>query len=154
MDFRSPEGDRLDPEFWKEKKKVLYFGFSHCPDMCPTALTSFGRASLILGDKANKYRFVFVSLDPERDSPEKLKTYVTGFPGKNLTALSPAPETMKKLHEVFPILHRKVNTNGSYMIDHTNLIFVIDEELNQIASIPGGVSATALAEKLREIDSM
>ncbi|MCW7479687.1 SCO family protein [Leptospira kanakyensis] len=151
LSFVRPDGSALEPKFWSEKKSVLYFGFSHCPDMCPLALTNFGRASLILGEKSNRFRFIFVTLDPERDSPSTLKNYIQNFPGKNLTALSPNAESLIKLTDLFGIVREKVGTGNNYRIDHSNFIYVLDEDLNTLTNFPGGVSANALAIKLREL---
>lgn len=151
LSFVKPDGRILEPNFWSEKKSVLYFGFSHCPDMCPLALTNFGRASLILGEKSNRFRFIFVTLDPDRDSPATLKNYVQNFPGKNLTALSPNAESLTKLTDLFGIVREKVGEGKNYRIDHSNFIYVLDEDLNTLANFPGAVSANALATKLREI---
>ncbi|EKJ87951.1 protein SCO1/2 [Leptospira meyeri] len=151
LSFVKPDGSLLEPKFWSEKKSVLYFGFSHCPDMCPLALTNFGRASLILGEKSNRFRFIFVTLDPERDSPATLKNYIQNFPGKNLTALSPNAESLTKLTDLFGIVREKVGDGKNYRIDHSNFIYVLDEDLNTLANFPGGVSANALATKLREL---
>ncbi|WP_425324563.1 SCO family protein [Leptospira vanthielii] len=151
LSFVNPDGSLLKPNFWSEKKSVLYFGFSHCPDMCPLALTNFGRASLILGEKSNRFRFIFVTLDPERDSPATLKNYVQNFPGKNLTALSPNAESLIKLTDLFGIVREKVGEGNNYRINHSNFIYVLDENLNTLTSFPGGVSGNALATKLREL---
>jgi len=149
----NPDGELLNPKFWTRKKSVLYFGFSHCPDMCPMALTNLGRASLILGDKNKDFQFVFITLDPDRDAPSTLKNYIGGFPGKNLTALSPDLESLGKIADIFGVISKKVKTNESYAIDHSNLIYVIDENLNQLMKLPGGTSATGIATSLRELDS-
>ncbi|TGM56187.1 SCO family protein [Leptospira biflexa] len=153
LGFVLPNGESIDPKFWKEKKSVLYFGFSHCPDMCPLALTNFGRASLILGEKAKDYRFVFITLDPERDSPSTLDKYVQNFPSKNLTALSPNVESLEALTSMFGIVREKVGEGKSYRIDHSNFIYVLDEKLNTIKTFPGGVSANALATELRKLSA-
>ncbi|BDA77503.1 hypothetical protein LPTSP3_g04330 [Leptospira kobayashii] len=150
----NPEGQSLDPDFWTRKKSVLYFGFSHCPDMCPMALTNLGRASLILGDKGKDFQFVFITLDPDRDAPSTLKNYINGFPGKNLTALSPDLESLGKISDLFGVIAKKVKANESYAIDHSNLIYVIDENLNQLIKLPGGTSAQAIATSLRELGSL
>lgn len=149
LGFVLPNGMSLDPKFWKEKKSVLYFGFSHCPDMCPLALTNFGRASLILGEKAKNFQFVFITLDPDRDSPATLEKYVQNFPSKNLTALSPNVASLVLLTKMFGIVREKVGEGNSYRIDHSNFIYVLDENQNSLKTFPGGVSANTLATELR-----
>ncbi|MDF3819743.1 SCO family protein [Leptospira sp. 96542] len=152
LHFVNPSGEQVKPEFWSQKKSVLYFGFSHCPDMCPLALTNFGRASLILGEKAKNFQFVFISLDPERDSPSTLKNYIQMFPGKQLTAVSPDLETMNHLINLFGLVRKKSNDTEKYMIDHSNFIYVLDKDLSSLGNFPGGTSANVLATKLREME--
>ena len=106
LNFTLPDGTSLDPKYWNKGKSVIYFGFSHCPDMCPFALTNFGRASMILGPLAREFRFVFITLDPERDAPSVLASYVNQFPGKNLQALSPANTSLLEL-ELYSVSHVK-----------------------------------------------
>ncbi|TGL57741.1 SCO family protein [Leptospira jelokensis] len=149
LGFVLPNGKSLESKFWTEKKTVLYFGFSHCPDMCPLALTNFGRASLILGEKAKNFQFVFITLDPDRDSPSTLEKYVQNFPSKNLTALSPNAESLVLLTDMFGIVREKVGDGKSYRIDHSNFIYVLDEKQNVLKTFPGGVSANSLATELR-----
>ncbi|MCZ8342575.1 MAG: SCO family protein [Leptospira sp.] len=147
--FVTPEGKSLESSFWKSKKSVIYFGFSHCPDMCPLALTNFGKASMILGDKSGQFQFVFITLDPNRDSPELLNKYTKQFPGKNLIALSPSNQTLIQLKEDLGVIGRKVGDGKNYLMDHSNIIYVIDETGKSIANFPGGISANTLATKLR-----
>lgn len=151
LGFVLPNGTSLDPVFWTKKKSVLYFGFSHCPDMCPLTLTNFGRASLILGEKAKEFQFVFITLDPDRDSPSTLEKYVQNFPSKNLTALSPNVESLVALTKQFGIVREKVGDGNSYRIDHSNFIYVLDEKINTVKTFPGGVSANVLAVELRKL---
>lgn len=152
LEFVTPEGQSLEHKFWSQKKNVLYFGFSHCPDMCPLALTNFGRASLILGERAKDFQFIFITLDPERDSPQTLRKYIQQFPGQHLTALSPSANTMPILLDSLGIVRKKVDLNGTYSIDHSNFIYVIDREGKLKASYPGGISANALATALRNLN--
>lgn len=145
-----PEGQLISSDFWKEKKSVIYFGFSHCPDMCPLALTNFGRTSLILGEKAKEFRFIFITLDPARDSPNVLKNYVNTFPGKQLTALSPSIDTLQRLQNDLGVVRKKIGNDSDYRIDHSNFIYVFDENGKPLSNYLGGLSANALANHLRE----
>lgn len=149
--FVTPEGKSLEANFWTTKISVIYFGFSHCPDMCPLALSNFGKASMILGEKSQQFQFVFITLDPNRDSPELLNQYTKQFPGKNLTALSPSNQTLVRLKEDLGIISRKVGEGNNYLMDHSNIIYVIDEKGKSLTNFPGGVSANSLATKLREL---
>ncbi|MCZ8155444.1 MAG: SCO family protein [Leptospira sp.] len=152
LSFILPDGKYLPKTFWNEGKSVLYFGFSHCPDMCPLALTNFSKTALILGPKAKDFRFIFVTLDPERDDPLLLSKYVNQFQGGKLIALSPSSESLGKVEGLFGITNRKVATGNTYSIDHSNFIFVLDHKLQQIAVYPGGTSPVTLANSLRVLN--
>ncbi|WP_246047094.1 SCO family protein [Leptospira ognonensis] len=149
MSFTLPDGRSLDSKFWREGKSIIYFGFSHCPDMCPLALNQFARASLILGPLAKEFRFIFITLDPERDHPALLAGYVRQFPGKSLYALSPSNDSLHQIEGLFHVTSKKVKMQGSYTIDHSNFIYVLDEKLHQIKAYPGGISSVELANQLR-----
>lgn len=151
LHFTLPDGKSLDTKFWREGKSIIYFGFSHCPDMCPLALHQFARASLILGPLAKEFRFIFITLDPERDSPALLANYVHQFPGKSLHAFSPSNESLMEIENIFQLTRKQVMIGKSYTIDHSNLIYVLDEKLQQIKAYPGGISSVELANQLRNL---
>ncbi|MCC6447987.1 MAG: SCO family protein [Chitinophagaceae bacterium] len=133
------------------KHKVIYFGFSHCPDMCPMALTNLSQALLILGPKANKLESVFITLDPDRDSPDQMKRYIEMFKGQKFIALTPTNDSLDKLFATFNIRREKKENGNSYTFDHSNFIFFIGEKNEQIATYPGSTTPETLAKELREL---
>jgi protein SCO1 len=128
--------------------KVLYFGFSHCPDMCPMALTNLSNAISLMGEKAPPFRVVFLSLDPERDTPEMLQKYAKMFPENQMLALTPSESEMQTLMNIFGIYREKKSSGKGYTIEHSNFLFLIGKETEQIATFLGDMPTKDLSEQL------
>jgi protein SCO1 len=134
------------------KLKLVYFGFSHCPDMCPRALLDMSTAVKELGNDGNDLTPVFISVDPERDSPELLSKYVKQFPSERLVALTGDKNTLGVLQAAFGAVSKKVNNpsiEGGYTVDHTFFLYVVDEQSRILATFPGGIEGKALAKEIR-----
>ncbi|MGB8339438.1 MAG: SCO family protein [Burkholderiales bacterium] len=106
---------------------ALFFGFTHCPDVCPTTMADMARVMTKLGDDAKKVQVLFVTLDPKRDTSELLAQYVPGF-HPSFLGLTGDEATMKKTAKDFKIYAQQVEgeTKDSYTIDHTAGMFVFD----------------------------
>lgn len=114
---------------FKGKVVVLFFGYTHCPDVCPTTLAELSQALQQLGpDAAKRVQVLFVSVDPDRDSAAILSQYVSAF-NPTFIALRPANEDqLKQVTKDFRVYYAKVpgNTPGSYTMDHTAASYVFD----------------------------
>lgn len=133
------------------KKMLIYFGFTHCPDICPGSLQVISNALEQLGDKANGVTPVFITVDPERDTPEQLASYVTSFHPR-FVGLTGDPETVNTVvKKTFRIYAKKVSDKdqpNSYTIDHASLIYLMDEKGQFEKFFPHPTSADKLAEQL------
>lgn len=111
------------------KAVVVFFGFTQCPDVCPTALQEMAQAKQLLGDDGAKLQGVFITVDPERDTPELLKAYVANF-GPDFVALRPTAEQLPKVTKDFKIYYKKVEgkTPTSYTMDHSAGSFTFDPQ--------------------------
>ncbi len=109
------------------KVVALFFGFTHCPDVCPTTMADMTSVMTKLGDDAKKVQVLFVTLDPARDTPELLAQYVPGF-HPSFLGMTGDEATIKKTTRDFKIYSQQVEgkTKGSYTIDHTAGMFVFD----------------------------
>jgi protein SCO1/2 len=132
------------------KAVVVFFGFTQCPDVCPTALQEMVQAKQLLGNQADKLQGVFITVDPERDTPEVLAAYMANF-GPDFLALRPTPEQLPKVAKDFKIYFKKVEgqTPTSYTMDHSAGSFTFDPQgrirlYNRHAS-----GAAALAEDVK-----
>jgi protein SCO1 len=111
------------------KAVVVFFGFTQCPDVCPTALQEMAQAKQLLGADGDKLQGVFITVDPERDSAELLKAYMANF-GPDFVALRPTAEQLPKVTKDFKIYYKKVEgkTPTSYTLDHSAGSFTFDPQ--------------------------
>ena len=109
------------------KVVIVFFGFTQCPDVCPTTLMELARVKKALGADSARVQGIFVTVDPERDTPEMLKAYVNNF-GADFVALHGSLEETNNLAKGFKVFFAKVpgKTEGSYSIDHTAGSYVFD----------------------------
>lgn len=114
---------------FKGKAVVMFFGFTQCPDVCPTAMAELAQVKLQLGADGQRLQAIMVSLDPERDTPEVLKAYMTNFdPG--FLALRPTLEQLPLVAKDFKIFYKKNEgkTPTSYTLDHSAGSYVFDPQ--------------------------
>lgn len=114
-------------EDWRGKVVVLFFGFTHCPDVCPTTLADIAAAVRSLGSDSERVQVLMVSVDPERDTPESLAKYVTAFDPRFL-GLRGDLDATKKVANEFKIYFAKRKTGASYTVDHSAQSYVIDQQ--------------------------
>jgi protein SCO1/2 len=134
---------------FKGKVVVVFFGFTQCPDVCPTALADLAEVKRLLGPQGDKLQGLFVSVDPERDTPEVLKAYMTNFdPG--FLALRPTAEQLPEVAKAFKIFYKKVEgpTPTSYTMEHSAGSYVFDPQGRVRLYTRQAVGAQGLAEDL------
>jgi protein SCO1/2 len=107
------------------KPYVMYFGYTYCPEVCPTTLVDLSRWIKELGTKADKLNYVFVTLDPERDTPKVLHAYLSSF-DSHIRGLTGTPEQIAEIAKEYRIYYKKIPTSdGSYSVDHSSIIYLI-----------------------------
>jgi protein SCO1/2 len=112
---------------FRGKVIVVFFGFTQCPDVCPTSMTTLAEVKRLMGDQGSRLQVLFITVDPERDTMPLLKEYMTNFdPG--FLALRPEPAELKAVADSFKITYRKVEgtTSTSYTMDHSAGKYVFD----------------------------
>ena len=112
---------------FRGKAVVLFFGFTHCPDVCPTTLADLSQAVKQLGSDAGRVQVLFVTVDPERDTQQALAKYVTAFDPRFLGLYGDAAATQRVAKE-FKIYYEKRKTADSYSVDHSAQTYVIDPQ--------------------------
>ncbi|MBR0812571.1 SCO family protein [Bradyrhizobium diazoefficiens] len=112
----------------KGKPTLIFFGYTHCPDVCPTSLFEISEVLRALGKDADKINAVFISVDPERDTPATMKEYLSSF-DPHLEGLSGDPAETAKVITSYRVYAKKVPTkDGDYTMDHTALIYLMDRD--------------------------
>jgi protein SCO1/2 len=145
-----PDGRRRSLAEFKGRVVVVFFGFTHCPDVCPTTMAELALVKQQLGADGQRLQGVFVTVDPQRDTPELLKAYVTNFdPG--FVALRGTPEETLAVAKHFKVFFAKVpgKTEGSYTIDHTAGAYLFDPEGRVRLFTRHGTGADALLHDVR-----
>jgi protein SCO1/2 len=112
----------------KGKPTLIFFGYTHCPDVCPTSLFEISEVLRAMGKDADKVNAVFISVDPERDTPAIMKDYLASF-DPHLEGLSGDPAETAKVITSYRVYAKKVPTkDGDYTMDHTALIYLMDRD--------------------------
>jgi protein SCO1 len=127
LELADPSGKPRTLAEFKGRLMVVFFGFTHCPDVCPTTLIELAEVKRQLGADGAKVQGVFVTVDPERDTPELLKAYVDNFDA-GIVALRGTPDETRAAAKHFRVYFNKVpgKTDSSYSIDHTAGSYVFD----------------------------
>ena len=135
---------------FRGKLVVLFFGFTQCPDVCPTTLVTMAEVMKQLGPDADKVQVLFVTLDPERDTPTVLAGYVTAFDPRFLALSGDAAATTRAAREFKVFMQRNAGTSAdNYSIDHTAASYVIDRAGQLRLYVRHGASAADIAADLK-----
>jgi protein SCO1/2 len=144
------DGSPVESRRLAGKPYGMFFGFTNCPVVCPTTMTELSGWLADLGEAGRDLTFYFVTLDPERDTPDKLKDYLETF-SPRLVGLTGTPEEIDAAAKSFSVYYRKVPTSGGYTLDHTALVLLIDAQGGWRGVLDTSVSRGAALEKLRAL---
>ena len=134
---------------FKGRPFLVFFGFTHCPDICPTALFEMSEVLKRLGADAGKTTALFISVDPERDTPEKLKDYVSSFHPRVL-GLTGTPAEIEAVTRAYRAYAKKVPLDGGgYTMDHSAIVYLMDKEGRFVAPFNLKRSAEQAAADLK-----
>jgi protein SCO1 len=137
----------------KGKWQLVFFGYTHCPDACPTALNEISLALDRLGMKRDEVEVVFITVDPERDTPDALKSYVQSFDAP-IIALTGTPDAVAQAAKAYRVFYAKhPRGDGDYDMDHSALIYVMNPEGRFTATFTPDSSADAIAQRLEKLIS-
>jgi protein SCO1 len=135
----------------KGKWQLVFFGYTHCPDACPTALNELALALDKLGDKRGEVGIVLITVDPERDTPEVLKSYVQSFDAP-IVALTGSPGQVAQAAKAYRVYYAKrPRPDGGYDMDHSAVIYVMDPKGRFTATFTPDSSVDTIAERLQKL---
>ncbi len=138
LDLVDPSGDPVRLADLRGSVVAIFFGYTHCPDVCPLTLATLGR--LQDEDRAPPFEVVFVSVDPERDTPERLRAFTAGLPGR-IRGWTSEDEGVRRQADAFGVrVHRSEEAGPDYLVDHTARTFLVDPEGAVVATLPPMVS--------------
>jgi protein SCO1 len=147
------DGKTVTDADFRGRYMLVFFGFTHCPDICPAELQVIAQALDKLGGKGKKVVPVFITLDPERDTPKAMAEYVKSF-GPNFVGLTGSPEAIAAAARAYRVAYAKVENKesaGDYSVDHSALVYLMDPEGKYVTHFSYGTGADELAEKLNKI---
>jgi protein SCO1 len=121
------EGQRLAPELLRDQPVAVFFGFTHCPDVCPTTLLDWSNVLGSLGADADKLKVVFVSVDSERDTPQALKAYLSSFDPR-IIGLSGSAGDVAVAARSFNAYYERVASAGSFTFDHSTKVYLVGRD--------------------------
>jgi protein SCO1/2 len=148
----SDAGTQSTAKDFRGKVVLLYFGYTHCPDVCPTTLARLARAIHSLGTDATKVRVLFVSVDPARDTVAVLKRYVSAF-GPEFVGLRGSDAALERLSKRYRVAYsrEKPDANGDYEVTHSSAVFIFDGDGEARLLATSSDPATEITKGLREL---
>ncbi|MCI3181895.1 SCO family protein [Caulobacter sp. CCUG 60055] len=145
------DGRKVTEADLRGKPTLMFFGFTFCPEVCPTTLTELTGWLKALGPDADRLNVVFVSVDPERDTPAQLKTYLSNFDPR-IRGLTGTPEQVAQAAKAYRVYYRKVPVEGGeYTMDHSSMIYLFDKDGGFIEPIGYGEAGDRAMAKVRKL---
>lgn len=144
------DGQPVDQSILEGRWSVVFFGFTYCPDICPSTLQAVAAAQEQLGPRAADLQTVFISVDPERDTPEQLKTYLSleAFPD-GVVGLTGSPEQIEQVAKSYYVYYRKSGEGPDYTIDHSTAAYLMDPQGRFNRVLAYGLSPDEMARLIR-----
>ena len=147
----SARGGTVDSRSLAGRPYAVFFGFTHCPEVCPTTLYDMSNSMAGLGDAAKDFRVFFITVDPERDTLATMKDYVSNFDPR-IEALVPTADQLKQLASEFRVYYAKVPTSdGSYTMDHTASVFLFGRDGRFAGTLAYDEAADTKQAKLKRL---
>ena len=141
-------GEALNKQTLNQKPSLLFFGFTHCPEICPTTLSELSNAVDNLKNKIKPTNIIFVTIDPQRDSQEYLKDYIQYFKG-DVIAVTGDIKEIKKLADNWNVFFERVNTSDNdYTFNHTATVFMLDRNGVFRGTIAWGENPKSISQKI------
>lgn len=133
------------------KPTAIFFGFTYCPEVCPTTLAELTAALKAMGSDADKLNVVFVSVDPERDTPEQMKLYLSNFDPR-IQGFTGTPEQVAAITKAYRVYYQKVPLDGgSYTVDHSSAVYLLDRKGEFDGVIAYKTPPDEVASRLRKL---
>ena len=154
MDFRltDHEGNEVGPDTLIGRPTMVFFGFTYCPDVCPTTLSDISGWLEDLGDGAAQMNVVFITVDPERDTVEALDQYHDHFDPR-FAMLTGSPEQVKQAAQAYRVYYAKAETDttSDYLMDHSSFTYLMAPDGSFVTHFVYNTTAEQMATQLREI---
>lgn len=146
------EGKSVNEKSWPGKYKLVFFGFTHCPEICPVTLDKVTAALGKLGDDAGKIQPLFITTDPARDTPEVVKAFTANF-HKSITGLTGTAEQVKSAENAYKVyaVKREGGSKDDYQVDHSSYIYFMSPDDKMLAIMGSSASADDIVSKVKAV---
>ena len=135
----------------KGKSTVMYFGYTFCPEVCPTTLTDLAQWMQMIGQDADRLNYVFVTVDPERDTPKVMHDYVSAFDPR-IRGLTGTSEQIAKVAKEYGVYYKRIPTSdGGYVMDHSAVLYMMDPNVRFVGIIPYQEDTAKAVAKLKKL---
>lgn len=143
-------GRTVDERLLNGKWSAVFFGFTYCPDVCPTTLFALGQAEKQLGPQAKDFQTVFVSVDPGRDTPQQLATYLANdsFP-KKAWGLTGSPEQVAKAAKAYRVFYQKAGEGPDYTVSHSSITYLMNPHGELACVLPNATPPEVIVQKVQ-----
>lgn len=143
-------GRPVDEEVLTGKWSAVFFGFTYCPDICPTTLYELRQVEDLLGDRADDFQTVFISVDPERDTPEQVATYLSNdaFPD-DVVGLTGSPEQVRAAAKAYRVYYQKSGEGPDYMVNHASYTYLMNPKGRFVCVLPYDLTPEQVAQKVQ-----
>lgn len=144
------KGKRVTEKDYMGKYLLVYFGYTYCPEICPTTLQSIADAMELLGKRADDVTPLFITIDPERDNMEQLADYVSNF-DKRTVGLTGTAEELRNATKAYRVYTKKVVSEDAVDFDHSSITFLMDRKGRYISHFAYGVQGDVIAKKIQSV---
>jgi protein SCO1 len=149
----TPDGTTVTDQTYRGKWLLVYFGYTFCPNSCPTMLLDIAAALKDLGPDAAKVQPLFITIDPQRDTPQVMQQYTQSFDPRILGLIGTPDQIAAAAHEfgVYYVRHSTGSGVNDYVMDHSTYLYVMDPEGKFVRAFHGDISGDRIADALREL---
>ncbi|NPA53736.1 MAG: SCO family protein [Aquificae bacterium] len=160
FELTNQDGKKVRLSDFKDKYLMIFFGYTYCPDVCPTTMLRIKETLDELGDYKDKVKVLFISVDPERDTPESIKKFISFYDksGKYIEGLTGTKEEIDKVAKQFKAYYKKVpieNKEVGYLVDHTAYIYLVDPKgVLRLIYRPSNDDPKKIAEDIKRVIDM
>ena len=144
------DGRQVTDQTFRGKWLMVFFGYTHCPDVCPTTLADIAQALDQLGPLASQIQPLFVTVDPERDDPATMRDYTQAF-GTRILGLTGSPAQIAAIAKAYHVYYAKHPEGTGYSMDHSAIVYVMRPDGTPAGFLTPDIGASAIADKLKAI---
>lgn len=150
FDLQDHHGREVTEDSFNGRWTLVFFGFTHCPDICPTTLSHVARVLDALGEDAEQLQPLFITLDPARDTPELLAEY-TAFFDPRILGLAGTEEQTRHVADAYSVYFKKVDTSDTYTLDHTTSLYLMGPDGTFKRHFSEQVPADVMAQEIADL---